>query len=846
MRNGSSLPAAVSAALAVAALGAPGTALSQSERSSIGQLEEITVTGTKRELSQQDVPIAVSAVTAEQLSRVPLNDVRALGQLAPGLVLSNPAGFNATGGGMRGTGTNIILVTQDAPVSFLMDEFVLSHVTSQFLTLFDIEQVEVYRGPQGTLFGKNTTGGVISITSKPPVLGEYFADLEFGLGTYDNGAGTSSLKAAINLPLGDTLSFRLAGIYDQSDGYYTDDKRSATFPDSIPLWGAFGIPEGTPLPSEVDTTATGQGGRLGGKDVLAAKAKALWVPNDWYEAYFILEGVRDRSDSPPGVNESIETDLLTLLGFPGISLTGQSNPFSTLLTHNNNISMDAGHRVDSEGAYLTQTFKLDPGEIKSITGYRQETQRLPSTYTGESFQTLFDSTRNTERFTFQQELRFASEFDGPFNFVVGGNYFKDTFNFRAFFSVGLTSLIPVVDPDTGGFVRPDGAASLDTRSLFDYQMQITEQDREEYAIFWDGTYELNDRWRLTAGIRYSSDDKDFIRGVDGGGQCNQYTEPQDIRIVDGECIDVRSQFISRAGITPRQWDGRSTPLPPENYGVYVDTSDSWEETTWRAVLDFKPIEDQLLYLSYATGFLSGGFSETCATVTLCAYDPETNTNLELGWKADLLDATLRLNVAAYFTEYEDLQRAVVAAYTSSDGSSQQETVTVNTGTSEAIGVDVEAIWVPAENVRINAFVNYLDHEYTSGILPDLRGGNEPIPLEPFNVPFSPEWKIGTTVEYDWSLASGRWLTLGGAVNYQSEVETDVFNGANTLMEERTLLDLFVTLNGRDGDWAVSLYGANLTDETYRVAALPVAGLWNFTHYGPPRSYGITIRSHFGD
>jgi hypothetical protein len=89
--------------------------------------------------------------------------------VTPGLVLSAPAGFNATGGGMRGTGTNIILVTQDAPVSFLMDEFVLSHVTSQFLTLFDVQQVEVYRGPQGTLFGKNTTGGVISITSKKPV-----------------------------------------------------------------------------------------------------------------------------------------------------------------------------------------------------------------------------------------------------------------------------------------------------------------------------------------------------------------------------------------------------------------------------------------------------------------------------------------------------------------------------------------------------------------------------------------------------------------------------------------------------------------------------------------------------
>ncbi len=141
---------------------------SQPAQTEEGQLLEVIVTGTKREQASQDVPIAITAITGADLNRSPQNDIRALGSLAPGLVLSNPAGFNAAGGGMRGTGTNIILVTQDAPVSFLMDDFVLSQVTSQFVTMFDTQQVEVYRGPQGTLFGKNTTGGVISITSKRP------------------------------------------------------------------------------------------------------------------------------------------------------------------------------------------------------------------------------------------------------------------------------------------------------------------------------------------------------------------------------------------------------------------------------------------------------------------------------------------------------------------------------------------------------------------------------------------------------------------------------------------------------------------------------------------------------
>jgi iron complex outermembrane receptor protein len=855
------LAVAISATLAAAALqlgstaahaqaaNAAATPAAAPSGTTSGGLEEIIVTGIKRELEQQDVPIAISAVSEQQLERIPLNDVRALGQIAPGLVLSNPAGFNATGGGMRGTGTNIILVTQDAPVSFLVDEFVLSHVTSQFLTLFDTQQIEVYRGPQGTLFGKNTTGGVISITTKKPVMNEYSAELEAGYGQYDNGAGLADVKAALNIPLGETLAFRLAAIYDASDGYYTDDKATATFPNNVPLWGLFGIPAGTPPPAEVDTTTSGTGGHLGGKDVLAAKAKLLWQPAEWYEAYLIGEAVRDRSDSPPGVNESVDTDLLPLLGFPGIHAAGQRDPFSTLISHNGVIHMDDGHKVDATGIYLTQSFKLDAGVIKSITGYREEEQRLPSTYTGESFLTLFDSTRNTERFTFQQELRFASDFDGPFNFVAGGNYFKDSFNFRAFFSVGLTSLIPgAPDPDTGTFVRPDGTVNLDTRALSDYQMQFTEQDREEWAAFWDGTLTIADRWHLTAGVRYSNDSKDFTRGVDGGGQCNEFTEPQDIRTgANGECIDVRSQFISRAGIEPRAWDGRSVPLPPENFGVYLVTSDSWSETTWRAVLDFKPVEEQMIYLSYATGFLSGGFSETCATVSRCAYDPETNNNLELGWKADLLDATLRLNAAAYFTKYEDLQRAVVANYISSDGTSQQETVTVNTGSTEAKGVDLEATWVPTSQWRLNAAVSWLDHKYTSGVLPNLRiGGGEEVPLEQFDVPFSPKLKAMLNAEYTFELANGYRMTLQGAANYQDEAETDVFNGVNTQMESRTLLDASITYHDPKDRWSIRFWGANLSDETYRIAALPVAGLWNFTNYGPPRSYGITLRTKFGD
>ena len=811
---------------------------------SSNELEEIIVTGTKRELSLMDTPMTVSAVTEKDLSESPFNDVRALGTLAPGMVLSNPAGFNATGGGMRGTGTNIILVTQDAPVSFLVDEFPLSHVTSQFLNLFDVQQVEVYRGPQGTLFGKNTTGGVIAITSKKPVLGEFNGETQFEYGAYHSDAEYYSVNAAINVPFGDSVALRIAAIGDYSDGFYKDNKATATFPDNVPLWGLFGIPAGTQPPPEVDTTTTGTGSSLGGKDVFAAKVKLLWEASESFSAYLIGEFVRDRSDSPPGVNESVDSDLLPLLGFPGIKSAGQKNVFSTLITHNDNIQMDKGHQVDVDGVYLHLNWTLPKGQIKSITGYRDEQQIFPSTYTGESFLTLFDSSRNTKRKTFQQEFRFVSDFGGPFEFVAGASYYHDEFDFLAFFSVGLTSLLPVFDAGTGSFVTADGYVSLDTRALFDYQFQGTTQDRDEYAGYLDGTYDFGNNWRLTGGVRYSYDEKDFYRFVDGGGPCNQYTEPQDIVMVNGQCRDSRSQYTSRAGILPRAFDGWNIPLPPEAFGTQVKSKKDWDQFTYRAVLDHSFSDGSLAYLSYSTGFLSGGFSETCATVSRCSYGPEKNYNTELGYKVDLLDSTLRINASVYYTKYKDLQRAVVATYTAADGTGQQETVTVNAGSSRAIGADLEVNWIANENTEFKLALNWLDHKYTGGILPALRADNVPTPLEPFEVPYSPKFKGMLMANYYIPTANGARVMLSGSANYQSEAETDVFNGLNTQMQERTLLYASVGYLDPQDRFTVSAYVDNITDETYRIAALPVAGLWNFTNYGAPRSYGVRLNVKF--
>ena len=220
---------------ALASMGAPVVAAEQATRAT-GTIEEIIVTGTKREQSSQDVPISISAISGDQLNKQFRNDILAVGEMTPGVTLGVTPGFRAVAGGIRGTGQNSILVTQDSSVVLLVDDYALTDVQAQFVEMFDVDRIEVYRGPQGTLFGKSATGGAISIITKRPVMNELAGDVRYQSGVFagDDGPDNSHInktEVALNIPLiDDTLSMRLVGIYEQDEGYYDNGKDTATFP----------------------------------------------------------------------------------------------------------------------------------------------------------------------------------------------------------------------------------------------------------------------------------------------------------------------------------------------------------------------------------------------------------------------------------------------------------------------------------------------------------------------------------------------------------------------------------------------------------------------------------------
>jgi iron complex outermembrane receptor protein len=832
-------------------------------------IEEIIVTGTKREQAAQDVPIAITAISDTMIENQFRTDVLQLGNLTPGVALGQVAGFRAIAGGVRGTGQNSILVTQDSSVVLLVDEFALSNVQAQFVELFDVDRVEIYRGPQGTLFGKSATGGAISIITKRPELEGYSADLRFEYGSFD-GQGVPShsriqkYRAAVNVPLiEDKLALRATVILDRDDGYYVNNKRTAAFPSSVPFYGfcsfisacPVGVSPGSAVNPAFSPTmnlrAVGSGDKLNNTDVLAGKIKLLFQPTDHYEAYFMYDYLNDDSGSPPGVNESEPTMLLPLLGFPSIQQAGHDNVYSTGETDqcfegSRAFCLKDGHRVDVQGYQLHQTLTFDKLTLKAITGWREQKEILPSTYTGEAYASLFDASRNTVKKNTQIELRGTTTFDGPVNLVGGFVWSREQTDMLAYATVGLLSLITFTDQNRNDLTPApafdsSGFLNLDTDFQTDPAMTGARQDRKTYAFYADGTYDITERLAFTAGLRWTKDKKDFFRRANAGGLCTALTPAKDQVLVGPICKDARSNAVSRVGGGFSAKDLRSfdLPLPDDAFGIHSRFNDSWSELTYRLVMNYKVTDDSMAYFSYATGFIPGGFTETCSSLATCKpFNSEKNWNVEIGFKGQFLDNQLQTNAAVFFTQYKDLIRSQVVPFTDEFGNTTQETINVNAGVSQATGFELEGTWLVTDALSLFANFAYLHHEYKTFVL-------NSVDLSDNTVPFSPKLKWGLTATYEQPIPYGT-LTANLIYSHQDKAAMSVFNSPFTNMSKWDTIDVNLRFEPESKRYFVTLWGKNLTDERTRIAANSVAGLWNFTMYGRPRSYGVEIGLHFGD
>jgi iron complex outermembrane receptor protein len=792
---------AASATLSVAAM---------AETTTGGGLEEIVVTAQRRESNLQSTPIAVSAVDANLIEDLSPRTIADIATLVPNFSANKINGFNAASFAMRGVGNTDIIVYNEAPIAVLIDDFVMPSVQSQLLDPFDVQEVEVLRGPQGTLFGKNTTGGAVVVRTKAPVLNETSVEAKIGTGTFN----ALTAQGAVNFPLvSDKLALRLVVSEEKEDGWMRNGASNYIY--------------------TTDTTYTGDGRHYGGTDVLTGRAKLLWQPTDNLKALLTYERVNDRSETPLSVNTTPNDPyfVFALLGIPGY--TG-NDPLNNAGTSNRDgylINMPDGHRVDIDGYHLNIDWTTPYGTLTWVQGYRKQESSLPSNYTGiVGPLSVFDANRSDDRKTWQEEVRFASEQIGRFNYVAGLFYQHDDTKFCVAQILGIYDMFGVPTPpgaEPGGYNNNP-------------QVLCNAQTEASKALFAEGNFKVTDATTLTIGARITRDNKDWV----GRQQ-----------------IFVQQLPSPTGAFDPAfTWHQLGDLMNAANFTAYpfgvVRDSHSWQKPTYRITLSQQFTSDLFGYATYSHGFRAGGYNDQVGTSGAPITpdekkptNPEEADSIELGLKSEFLDRRVRLNESVFYVKYKDAIRQVVEPVTNANGQPGEETLFRNAAKMTVYGIESDLTAQLAQNLVLRLPLSYQKCKYdsfTSGEGADL------VDLSDLPANRCPRWTA--TVDLNYTLPVAR--TNGNVVidvnaNYIAR-NLDTYSIANpyspltqTYAEARTLVGASVTYTAANDRWFVRALGRNLTNKIYIASAQNVDPLWVWTFYGEPRYVGGEIGFKFG-
>jgi len=739
----------------------------------VAQIEEIIVTATKRAESIQDVPISISAYSGDFLRNSDIRTIQDLSLYAPNFSMaysSQPTNARIIIRGIGSVGNSAI----ETSVGVFVDGVYYPRPGSVIGNLLDIEAAEVLRGPQGTLFGRNTAAGALNITTRDPSdeLGGY---VQADVGNY----GAYSLEGVVNTPFSDNVAGRLAVKYAERDGYgyntMTDEEIGER--DDLTLRAKLGI----------DFT-----------DNLYGKLTLDY--NEINTGGQILEIL-------PGTESPVFDGMLN-------ALFGQNA--TTADGYDMVINQDHQDSVADEqwGAAFHFEYGMGDFTLKSITSYRdwQATNRESALrMTGDVLPRdhLYETT------TFSQEFQLLSPGDQALTYVVGLFYYDEDFDIDEDFDAGVDACVPVVFALAGA-----GAAALcsampqSPATDSDYTQALTST-----AVFAQATYEFSDRFSMTLGGRYTSDEKDaaFIQ-----------TTPNAV---------IGSLFRAEESVP--------------------DLASDDSAFTWLVNASFYPSEDVMIFGTVSTGFKGGGFNSGGSGVALGRearmFSEENATNYELGIKSKFSNGRATANVTLYRTELDDFQDR------SFDGLSF---LTRNAGKRTQQGFEADIVLNPVDPLMIYAGLSYLDAEFDSfEEASPLPGDTEPQDLSGQRPHFSPEWQGSLVANWRSALGSGsmEWF-LRPEYLYIGEQNI----GANTNLNPQSIqggygiFNLSIGLVPAAENWQVSAYGKNLSDERYcelmfdqplgaRFGAVnPAANtVTQRCIINSTRTYGVMFRMNFG-
>nr|WP_310523833.1 TonB-dependent receptor [Polymorphobacter sp.] len=782
--HGATLAGAMMAQPLLAQTTPPATAAVEDESA----LREIVVTAQRRQDSIQSIPVAVTALDQRALDKASVEDLRDFAGRVPSLVVDNvAAGPSAAAISIRGISFEDIEKSFDPAVGVVVDGVFIGTNTGQLLDSFDMERLEVLRGPQGTLFGRNTIGGVISVTRTTPT-DEFGVRGAFAYSNLDTKRGRLVVNSG---KLGNFVAIKAFGFWDKTDGYY-------------------------------DNVIKGR--REGGYETLTGGVTALFTPIDGVKAQVTYEHMRERGETIVGSISETGRDLICLAsGVPGFAPARECNrnglPARGLYTTFSEIETPVRNDTDA----ITGNIDVELGggfSLSSVTGWRQNKESVRQDFDASSAQ-FFDTLRDQKYHQFSQELRVVGDVTDSINILVGGYYFDSNYKLDQ-----KTTLGPVL---AGG-----SAAQL---------RQYVDHTTKSYAGFADLRFKATDRLSFGVGGRYTHDDKEIFNNYGRIGALVRITQPT----FDGQsCVAVTGVFSPAPGVV----------LPVYSPATNCSGSQGFGQFTWRASVDYEFADAQRVYASYNKGFRSGGFNgRASGPTTLGPYDPETVDAFEVGLKADWLDKTLRTNIAAYYTKYNNKQEEIVQA-SPPGSSSPQETVVKNASSANIKGVEIELIAQPIPELSFSGSFTYTDAKFDK-FFNDINGDLIPDDVSTLTLRRAPKYQVSVGMDYSRPIGSGTF-DFNTTLRFQSKYQTciapnrpiivgAVRNDDRCETEDREDLaaQASYTFNIADGqEVRVSVFGRNLTDNRGLAAALPVAGLFTFAGAKPPRTYGAEVSFKF--
>ncbi len=698
------------------------------------EVEEVTVTAQRRDANLQEVPISVSAFNMGDMSKLQIEAVSDVAAAVPNMqTYSVTANASAMQVFMRGSGVqNPGFNASESPVGFYVDDVYFGRLATANVDLTDIERTEVLRGPQGTLYGRNTIAGAVKFITRTPD-DDVYADASLGYGNYK----TRKLTATVGGPL---IEGKLAGSvavlnHERDDGW-------------------------------IDRS---NGGRdLGEYENNAVRGKLHWYGGDVFDAQFSLTYIDVENDGYNGIPYGPSGNFPA--SNPGSPLEGF---YKTQVAPGN----DGYGKTDQLNTSATLTWTLDNFTIKSITGYSDIDDEFGFDLTGGGSELsggvvpvpfLIRSDSNNK--TISQEIN------------ISGDSLDDTLHWM------------------GGvfYMHEDGDQTYNpgAGSLFALNESV-DTETDSYAIFGEGTLDITDRFSVTAGGRWTRDEKEYSNDCTGG------------------CTPVPP------GVPPAAWS--------------VDLDEDFDDFSARVIAEYQLLDSTMVFVGVSEGYQSGGFQTLCLGNEGCAeqfYDNQDVTSYEAGIKSDLFDSTIRVNASVWYAKYDDIQQTVI------DPVSQSFPL-INAGDADVLGVDLETYWSPNENWNVFAIIGIADEDLESSTEALLQTDELPgIADKTARLGFDMNYPAGFLKNWDFVLG----LDLVYSDEYLSALSQ--LPADQLTIDDYTRLNGFIGFDQPDGNWSVILSGSNLTDEDDNYSGIVSSGFTNIRTPQPPREFMLTAKYRY--